>query len=51
MSKLQLHVAIVGAGLGGLVAAIGISKAGHKVTVLEQASTLGEVCLETAYPW
>lgn len=39
----QFHVAIVGAGLGGLAAAIGIAKAGHKVTILEQAPELGEV--------
>ena len=45
ISKDNLHVAIVGAGLGGLAAAIGISRAGHQVTILEQASILGEVCL------
>ncbi|KAJ5832495.1 FAD binding domain containing protein [Penicillium riverlandense] len=39
----QLHVAIIGAGLGGLAAAIGISRTGHKVTILEQAEELGEV--------
>ncbi|KAJ5622362.1 FAD binding domain containing protein [Penicillium herquei] len=38
-----LHVIIVGAGLGGLAAAIGITKAGHQVTILEQAAQLGEV--------
>ena len=43
-SKPQLHVAIVGAGLGGLAAAISISLAGHRATILEQASELGEVC-------
>lgn len=43
MSKPQFHIAVVGAGLGGLAAAIGIARAGHKVTVLEQASALGEV--------
>jgi salicylate hydroxylase len=41
----QLHIAIVGAGLGGLAAAIGIAKAGHKATILEQASALREVCI------
>ncbi|OQV03897.1 FAD binding domain-containing protein [Cladophialophora immunda] len=43
MGKVQLHVAIVGAGLGGLAAAIAIARAGHKVTILEQAPALGEV--------
>ena len=43
MSKVRMHIAIVGAGLGGLAAAIGISRAGYQVTILEQASVLGEV--------
>jgi len=43
MSSPKYHVAIVGAGLGGLAAAIGIVQAGHKVTILEQAPMLGEV--------
>ena len=42
--KPRFHIAIVGAGLGGLSAAIGISRAGHRVTILEQAAQLGEVC-------
>ncbi|BEI83393.1 hypothetical protein CcaverHIS002_0312610 [Cutaneotrichosporon cavernicola] len=42
-SNTALHVVIVGAGLGGLSAAISCSLAGHKVTVLEQAAKLGEV--------
>lgn len=40
-----LHIVIVGAGLGGLSAAISCTLAGHKVTVLEQAAQLGEVRL------
>jgi NADPH-dependent 2,4-dienoyl-CoA reductase/sulfur reductase-like enzyme len=36
-------IIIVGAGLGGLVAGIALSKKGHKVTILEAASKLGEV--------
>lgn len=36
-------VIIIGAGLGGLGAAISISLAGHNVTVLESASEIAEV--------
>ncbi|KAJ5949068.1 FAD binding domain containing protein [Penicillium verhagenii] len=43
MAHLGLDIIIVGAGLGGLAAAIGIAKAGHQVTILEQAEQLGEV--------
>lgn len=43
MAELTLQIAIIGAGLGGLAAAIGVARAGHKVTILEQASLLGEV--------
>lgn len=49
-STYQCRVAIVGAGLGGLAAAIGITLAGHKVTILEQAAQLGEVSAERAFP-
>ncbi|TDZ19571.1 FAD-dependent monooxygenase OpS4 [Colletotrichum orbiculare MAFF 240422] len=39
----RLHVIVVGAGLGGLGAAIATLLAGHEVTVLESASNIGEV--------
>jgi 2-polyprenyl-6-methoxyphenol hydroxylase-like FAD-dependent oxidoreductase len=42
-TKTQFHIAIVGAGLGGLAAAISIAQGGHKATILEQATELGEV--------
>ncbi|MCJ1400746.1 hypothetical protein MMC11_003954 [Xylographa trunciseda] len=43
MPNPKFHVVIVGAGLGGLAASIGISRAGHEVTILEQAAQLGEI--------
>jgi salicylate hydroxylase len=40
---LKLNIIVVGAGLGGLATAIALARKGHSVTVLEQASRLGEV--------
>lgn len=39
----NLHVGLVGAGLGGLVAAIALRLAGAEVTVLEAAAVLGDI--------
>ncbi len=39
----QLHVLIVGCGMGGLAAAHSLGKAGHKVTLFEAAAAIGEV--------
>ena len=39
-----IHVGLVGAGIGGLAAAIALRHAGAKVTVLEATAVLGEVC-------
>jgi 2-polyprenyl-6-methoxyphenol hydroxylase-like FAD-dependent oxidoreductase len=43
MASLQLHVAVIGGGIGGLSAAIALKRAGHSVTVFEQATQLHEV--------
>ncbi len=45
-AKVKLRVIIVGAGLGGLSCAIALARRGHTITVLEQASQLGEVDLQ-----
>lgn len=44
-SQVSLQIVIVGAGLGGLSAAIALARRGHRVTVFEQAKNLGEVCI------
>ncbi|PCH42698.1 FAD/NAD(P)-binding domain-containing protein [Wolfiporia cocos MD-104 SS10] len=42
-APLQLHVLIIGCGIGGLSAAHCISRAGHRVTLFETASAIREV--------
>ncbi len=39
----NLHVIVVGAGLGGLTATLAMQRAGFRVSVFEQAAELGEV--------
>jgi salicylate hydroxylase len=40
----KLNIVIVGAGLGGIGAAISCAQGGHNVIVLEAASQIAEVC-------
>lgn len=42
-ASLQLHILIVGCGLGGLAAAHTLAHAGHKITLVESAAAIGEV--------
>jgi salicylate hydroxylase len=42
-ASLSLNVLVVGAGLGGLAATHSLAQAGHRVTLLESASVLGDV--------
>ncbi len=39
----QAHIIVVGGGIGGMAAALGLSQLGHRVTVLEQSSEIGEI--------
>lgn len=43
MAANEIQVGLVGAGIGGLAAAIAFRRAGVKVSVLEAAQQLGEV--------
>jgi salicylate hydroxylase len=43
METPKMHVGIVGAGLGGLTAAIAIARGGARVTVLEATEQLSEI--------
>ena len=42
-AALSLNIIVVGAGLGGLAATHTLAHAGHRITLLESASVLGEV--------
>ncbi|MCF6271888.1 MAG: FAD-dependent monooxygenase [Rhodobacteraceae bacterium] len=43
MDMKTLEISIIGAGIGGLAAALALARTGAKVTVFEQAEALGEV--------
>ncbi|KAG1725404.1 uncharacterized protein EDB91DRAFT_1168325 [Suillus paluster] len=42
-ASLSLNIVVVGCGLGGLTAAYCLAQAGHKVTILEAAPTIGDI--------
>lgn len=42
-AALSLDTVVVGCGIGGLAAAFCLAMAGHKVTILESAATIGEI--------
>ena len=42
-ARQPLNVIVVGAGIAGLTLGIGLSRTGHKVTLLEQTSEIHEV--------
>lgn len=44
LATVRLNIIVVGAGLGGLAAAVALARRGHNVTVYEQAAALTEVC-------
>jgi phytoene dehydrogenase-like protein len=44
-----MKVAVVGAGVGGLAAAIELAAAGHRVTVFEQAAAPGGKCARVSH--
>jgi len=49
-AKKQKNIAIVGGGIGGMEAAILLSKRGHKVTIYEKTDKLGGVFIAAAAP-
>lgn len=45
MAEIKKHIIVIGAGVGGYVAAIRAAQLGAKVTLIERADTLGGTCL------
>lgn len=43
----NLKIAIVGAGIGGLQAALALAKDGHQITIFESTKEFLEVCMNS----
>ncbi|OJA09267.1 hypothetical protein AZE42_02004 [Rhizopogon vesiculosus] len=42
-ASLSLDIVVVGCGIGGLTAAYCLAQAGHRVTIIEAASVIGDI--------
>ncbi|WP_208027627.1 NAD(P)/FAD-dependent oxidoreductase [Rhabdothermincola sediminis] len=51
MERESLHAAVVGAGVGGLAAALALSREGHRVTVIERDATPLPPDPDAAFDW
>ncbi len=51
MERENLHVVVVGAGIGGLGAALALSRIGHRVTLVERDDTPLPDSVEAAFGW
>lgn len=47
----ERHIVVIGAGVGGLGTALALSRAGHRVTVLERDSTPMPATADEAFEW
>lgn len=43
MAKVTCHIGVIGCGIAGLAASIGIARAGHTITLIEKRAQIGEV--------
>src|SRR5688572_16877693 len=51
MTETAKHVVVIGAGVGGLAAALALSRSGHRVTIIERDDTPMPDNVEAAFAW